>query len=63
VEYFHKDWRIEIRSQMWRQLPSMHYVLIEPESILIAPQSFEVEGLLIPGEIFRQCSLIIGCRN
>jgi hypothetical protein len=35
--YFHKEWLIEIRSQIRRQLPATHYVFIESESTLIAP--------------------------
>jgi|tagenome__1003787_1003787.scaffolds.fasta_scaffold20424205_1 hypothetical protein len=40
-EYFHKDWLLEIRSQLREQLPDTYHVFVESETILVTPEGEE----------------------
>jgi hypothetical protein len=34
--YFHKDWLIEIRAEILKQLPEQYHVLVESETVLLS---------------------------
>lgn len=41
--YFHKDWLLEIRRELRQQLPASYHVFVESETILISPDSPDID--------------------
>lgn len=46
--HFHKDWLLQIRQTLREQLPGEYRVFVESDTVLIAPESGEAAGTVLP---------------
>jgi hypothetical protein len=46
--YFHKDWLLEIRTALRRQLPREYHLFVESESILVTPEGETPPAPILP---------------